>query len=149
MGVTVGPGVAEVAEVPKMDASEGGVAAARGLGAAVPGKRVPETPRALQRDCASSAAFSRVSVLALSDGSSSTVGAFCHVAARRLSPTGRGLLFGRFGRFPSLSPSCRHRCVLSARVATDSKHRQTRLVNAVAHIPQSVDDGRHHIPAIA
>ena len=131
--MTVGPGVAEVAEVPKMDASEGGVAAARGLGAAVPGKRVPETPRALQRDCASSAAFSRVSVLALSDGSSSTVGAFCHVAARRLSPTGRGLLFGRFGRFPSLSPSCRHwffQLGLLRIASTDKRASSTQLLTS-------------------
>jgi len=107
MGVTAGRGVAaEIAEAPKIEASEGGVAAALGLEAAAePGKRVPETPRALHSDCASNAAFSRVSVLALSDGSSRT-GAFSHVAARRLSPAGRGLLLGKFGRFPRLSPSC-------------------------------------------
>jgi hypothetical protein len=92
-----------------MSASEGdrGVTEGRGLGAAAVGNRVEVTPRALHSDCASNAAFARVSVDAESDGSSNTAGVFCHVAARRLSPSGRDLLFGSiFGRLPSLSPSC-------------------------------------------
>ena len=115
-----------------------------------PGKRVPEIPRALHSDCASNAAFSRVSVLALSDGSSRTAGAFCHVAARRLSPAGRGLLFGRFGRFPNESPSWGHARQLGLRSRNSRQTTShTRLVNAVAQVPQRVDDSRHHVHTIA